>query len=542
MLEIVTTTGVSLDMEKDLDIQVELEQPLLDADHLPVAYSTQISFPFTETNKTAFGFVPAMMLEPSVKQLDARILFYGRELFSGSLVYDGVEDGKLKYIFTENGLTEYLEKDVAPAEAESVSWDEMQRPGAKYRMPMIADKKFANYYYPSAGNGDIYYTEKDVKYRNCILNGSGAFLPAVRISSLLPFLDIGAFTDIESILERLYLLCPYGSGMMTAGTAEVVSERYPQVTREVIALLCSAVYKHNGRYLMYPARKTFYRDDDNILFWEEKVSDIYSLVIERKKNYRFTFEDEAIIGEDASSEGSLPYNMPFSLLSIEHPNTHTRRGYYPTSADVTNSFTVFSTRSHSGATAPGSGREILLYDTDIVYRNRGKAENIADSNEDFEQSCQFIPVDTTPERIVEGSVVGGNYIFRDFRAPQLKMPTEDEGRGNKLYIGIMSEAEMPYEAEAEYLPSLVENPQDGSGFSLFPPDLFNDYHKKFAEWMGTDRTVVKTDLDLTVDDLTELALYKRVNFRGRDWMIKRLSLTFHTDGGHFEATGEFISL
>lgn len=580
MLEIVTTTGVSLDMEKDLDIQVELEQPLLDADHLPVAYSTEISFPFTDTNKTAFGFVPAMMLEPSVKQLDARILFYGRELFSGSLVYDGVEDGKLRYIFTENSLREWLDEDVAPFSAETVTWDQMQVEGAKYRMPIIGNKAFATWHVEpgNVAGSDEYWTYKDIKYRNCIYGNNSQrysftgdfdkscdFLPAVRILSLLDRLTIRQQDNDMELVKRLYMLCSYGRGKIESVApsvdemthsdlrnarytheTQIDKSRYPDVSRAdlidaLCPMICAAVYKERNDYLLIAANSLFIREEENtnVLFWDEKVADIYGLFREKKKNYRFGYSDDETLGDDSSFEHILSLSV-YNLLELDLDDKHYKLRQLYTSADVVNALTVFSSRAHEEINSPFNAR---TYDTDILYRNRGKAERQVGAEEGFEQTSEFIPVETTPERFID--IYDGTTDIYDFRAPLVELPAEDDGRGDKMIIGIMTERDHNGNGQVfqgHPLPSLVEKGELESELSLLPPDLYNSYHKSFAEWMGTDRTGVKVDLDLTVDDLTELALYKRVNFRGRDWMIKRLSLTFHTDGGHFEATGEFISL
>ncbi len=216
--------------------------------------------------------------------------------------------------------------------------------------------------------------------------------------------------------------------------------------------------------------------------------------------------------------------------------------YLTTSADVANALKVFSSRSHEAVLK--DNKTFRTYDIDILYRHRGKAEHQVGAEEDFEQTSEFVPVDTTPERFID--IYNEAADIYDFRAPLVEMPAEDDGRGDKMIIGIIIEQDHDSEFEqfqdlGEPLPSLVEKAEINTD-SLLPPDLYNTYHKEFAEWMGTDRTGVRADLMLTVEDLTNLAMYKRVHFRGRDWMIKKISLTFRTGAGHFEATGEFISL
>lgn len=564
MIEIVTTTGVSLDLEKDFEIQVEMEQPLLDSDHLPVAYSTQISFPLTRTNQAAFGYVNAMMLEPSVKRLDCVILFAGREIFSGRLEYDGFEDDKLRYVFTENGLADLLKSDIAPSSPETHTLEQMYTEGNKYRMPVMIYKKYAT------TPGSISTSFKYRNYgtflmRNIPWRGAQIpFLPAVSIQSLLSFLDVSRW-DGQSILGKLYMLCPYGTGQFdyeeqesgparTWGT--ISKENYPDATgadilKNLCNMLCCAVYKSGGRYVLYAGRDFFERwkaeEDGSILFWDEKVSSIYSLFVEPRKNYRFAMGDDPIDGDDSTSDAdTTEIYYRYGLLDQNLDDHHYRYRHLEVNIDAANVFKVYSIKSQTyGNTQwPGTNDYCRIVDVDILYRNDGKGENNADAEEDFEVKSEFKHVHTVPDRLLFlwNGIASDIY---DYRAPLIELPTPDDGRGKDLIIGIMEESDHDrdyFGHTGDSLPSLVETEHNGTYHSLLPVLLYDDYHKSFAEWMGTDRTGVKADLMLTVEDLTNLALYKRVNFRGRDWMIKKISLTFRTGASYFAAVGEFISL
>ncbi len=101
MVRILTKDYTELDLTKGFEFQLELDNPMLEDDHLPQAFSTQISFPPSPTNRKVFGYLPAMFLAPSVRTLDVTIWVGGVPFVSGSLAYDGVEDGNLMYTFTQ---------------------------------------------------------------------------------------------------------------------------------------------------------------------------------------------------------------------------------------------------------------------------------------------------------------------------------------------------------------------------------------------------------------------------------------------------------
>lgn len=101
MVEIILTdSGISLDLDPTGEFCVEIENALLDDNHIPVAYSTDITILPTQKNCKALGYVSAMWLAPTIRKIGATISVGGVPLFFGSLIYDSIEDGKLKYTFS----------------------------------------------------------------------------------------------------------------------------------------------------------------------------------------------------------------------------------------------------------------------------------------------------------------------------------------------------------------------------------------------------------------------------------------------------------
>ena len=78
MIEIRTKAGVVLDLAPDAEFEIEMSNPLLEGDGIPVAFSTSITFPPTETNRTVFGYLPAMMLPPTVLRVGVYIFCSGQ--------------------------------------------------------------------------------------------------------------------------------------------------------------------------------------------------------------------------------------------------------------------------------------------------------------------------------------------------------------------------------------------------------------------------------------------------------------------------------
>lgn len=99
MIRILTSDGASLDLEPSAEFELEYENPMLDDSHIPVPFSTSIAFLSTPVNCKVFGYLSAMMLEPSVKKLSAVIEVGGSPLFYGTLLFDSIEEKHLNYTF-----------------------------------------------------------------------------------------------------------------------------------------------------------------------------------------------------------------------------------------------------------------------------------------------------------------------------------------------------------------------------------------------------------------------------------------------------------
>jgi len=104
MIEIITGDGTSLDLKPNEEFEVTLEQPLLSEDHIPVPYSTSISFLPTVKNRKTFGYLGAMMLAPQVLRLSVEIRCNGIPMFYGVLEYESIEDGNLNYTFSGKNI------------------------------------------------------------------------------------------------------------------------------------------------------------------------------------------------------------------------------------------------------------------------------------------------------------------------------------------------------------------------------------------------------------------------------------------------------
>ena len=138
MVRILTKDYTELDLTKGFEFQIEMENPMLDEEHIPSAFSTQISFPPSPVNRKVFGYTPAMFLAPNVKRLEASVWIGGVPFVTGTLVYDGIEDGCLMYTSTEKVVElegKIWEKSILEFDTGSIPSS-----SAKFSTPLLINK------------------------------------------------------------------------------------------------------------------------------------------------------------------------------------------------------------------------------------------------------------------------------------------------------------------------------------------------------------------------------------------------------------------
>ena len=104
MIEIILSNGTSLDLKKDWDFEITIEQPMLEDSRIPVPYSTSIALLPTETNRHALGWVDVFMLPPAVRRVSTTLYVSGVPIMSGVMVYESTDEGYVSYTFAGKDL------------------------------------------------------------------------------------------------------------------------------------------------------------------------------------------------------------------------------------------------------------------------------------------------------------------------------------------------------------------------------------------------------------------------------------------------------
>lgn len=607
MVRILTKDFTELDLTKGFEFQIEMENPMLEEDHIPSAFSTQISFPPSPVNRRVFGYTPAMFLAPNVKRLEASVWIGGVPFVSGTLVYDGIEDGCLMYTFTEKVVE--LEGKIWDQEIlEFVANSEFSVPESnaeKFTTPLLINKaNVAMQPYSKASREPIEgepdygaFNEDDLLYRQKYFNYESSsedlryrtFIPAIPLRTILAGVPVkipdglllrNGWAEL-SILGRYHEFLfddvvknrwvdaarrPIGTNVSGGRKSNTVTNgritqrpdgktdiasflpdiSFAELIKNLCRIFCAAVFYDNGSPSLILNTETLERE---ALDWSDKISDEFTSEEEAAMSYKFGFADDESgmsstelekalkNGSVEESEAGLNY-IPNFLKQFTTKDEYTVM-YDKTTGDVYSGkqYTAIIRKYYN--TGDGS---ILLdtdtaYECDVVFQDSKPIESLVDGEETdvFDNSSDFYLARCAPEMIIT-SDSGRSYKM----AAIVQANAAGEDRDNKVYLGVSYYNQFFSNGYFQIL-SQMDALFLGSE-SLVPDALWDKYHKAFAEWLGKTRQRVSVDVNLSPIDLHNFRLYRPVYFKGRKWIVAKLSVTVAAGSEAVSTRGEFIEI
>lgn len=548
MIEIRTKTGVSLDLAPDAEFEIEMSNPLLEGDGIPVAFSTSITFPPSETNRTVFGYLPAMMLPPTILRVGVFIFCDGIQLLSGSLIYDNLDEyGNLNYTFTERELEDDLNKKI---------WQLNLPHSQTSREPNLptADQLAANVRAGSvAGVGAPFLFDPDgavTKFHNIPERTTDTrFTPCVSVQRLVDAVPGFKLYDSSVYgLGSIYIL-----GLYKAFTGNIkgygdylsIAQSLPDVTlfdvlKEVCKILCATIYKDGDGYVIM----NFGLVDYVVITkdWDAKVCDTFSLSAEPAQGYGFGWpkEDNGNSGE-ASDEITTVSTLKAVLnarqygqyVPVRHEGVLSTPGTFDTYSVSPNYIML---EDHESVQVC----EILnVYDEDID-------EDINGNKVDNHLSATLIKnVPTHYEREVwdedDSYPQGGVWIevadvYR--MAGQVTFPADGSERDSKMIFGNFHNGQMFGKGIM-----MLDNGNDNAfGFPLTGYRIADRFHNLYREWLAKDRQVISVDLNLSLNDIASFRFWHSVMIRSRKFIVKRLTLRISARRDGILSSAELISM
>jgi len=553
MIEIRTKSGVALDLAPDAEFEIEMSNPLLEGDGIPVAFSTSIAFPPSATNRTVFGYLPAMMLPPTILRVGAYIFCSGVQLLSGTLVYDSVdEDGNLLYTFTEREVDDDLNKKIWQLNLprSRVSANETGYP--------TADQLAANVRAGSVeGVGAPFLFDPEgavTKFHNIPTRTTDTrFTPCVSVQRMLnavPAFKLDTSAAIYT-LDKIYVLGlhkEFTGNIKGYGDVLRIADSLPDVTlmdvmSEVCKMLCATIYKDGDGYALVNFGLVGYAVT---LDWDAKVCDTFSLSMEPEQGYGFGWpkEDNGNSGEVSEA---IAITTVYSLKNVLRAR---QQG-------------IYVPVKHTGIlSTPGT------YDTYSV-----QPDFINLSDHEFVQVCEILNVQDDD---IDGDV-NGEKVDRHMSATLIKnVPTEyvrmewdedDSYPEGGIWIQVADAYRMAGEVtfpadggerDSNIIFGLYESGQlvgkgikmldDSGGESILTSGyslatfVLSEYHEKYQDWLAKNRQVISVDLNLSLKDIASFRFWHAVRIRSRRFVVKRLSLRLSARRDGVLSSAELVSM
>lgn len=546
------SAGQQLDLDPSGSFELSFEQPMLDDSHAPIPFSTSIGLLPTPNNKRILGFLDAMLLEPTVKRLEADIFVGGFKILSGILVYDGYEDGVLNYSFSGKNLEDdwnaKIWTQVNPTLSTIPGQYTVQRKlefirsmksgGHFVGAPILVNKNAAAKTVHSAMSSYAEVVEPSIKYHNWPTTDDVIFTPVFRmnliIEKILKKITIDSAFSLP--MGSLALIAQYkpdghfnqiGIPLLNSYDCQVMLPDLSiyQLVQNLAKMFCAALYRDGQKYRFLNASTII--DSDAILDWSDKVStDEFSLGKEPATSYILKYEN---------SDEDNTYDVSNLSSDLEDGDITTQSTFL----GVINAFGTSELKAvrHALTKDIYSGRKVASGSNtyicnDILYHHNPVIDTSSgDEESSFDNSIELNLVRCVPESYVNNSTT----VYR--MAPVIEAPTIGSPRGSDTYIGILQNNQL-VDKGISILPSGDAN----IGVSLATDALFDKYHKGFSDWLAKDRQVLTADVKLSIQDVVDFRMYNKVRFASRTWLVKKLTLNFAIDSDHIEATGEFISM
>lgn len=531
MTEILTSTGIFLDLSPDTEFEVTIENPMLGDDRVIEPWSTDIGFPPTATNKRAFGWIDALLLEPSVREIGATIIVYGIHLWTGTLVYDGISDGKANYTFTSRDYSAEWSKKLYQLPFlgdEYYGLEYMQRVLAGtvdgVKAPLVVNRALV------ASHGFVGESwNSNRKYRNAVDCGepSDGFIPAVTVLKILSQ-ALGERLDIGDGLKGLFgCLAVFGTmwskflPATKSGTYSLnVFDSFPDVglndfIEAICRMSCSAVYSYRGRQCLIGFEEVAASSD--VAVWDDRVSDDFEVSGIDGQGYSLSLGDSS--GTSIAGTDSVEYKVDdLSSVAGQASRDEYRTVRHSRSGDV---YSVKKLSSYLNS--------IVLKDVEWITDRLGGRDAYETAGEDiYDSKVDLKPAVCAPIKFSD-QPFDTKAPYYTGMAPIIDIPGIEDSRPTSACIALLGHGQA---TDNGYVMTMEDGAASGKGYGedvdlgyrLEPEWLFEHYHKSFAEWLARRRSAIKVDVDLSVYELAALKIWTKVSIHGRLYVISKISV------------------
>lgn len=539
MVDILTSTGVLLDISPDAEFDLTIENPIFSDERISAPWSTDIAFLPTLRNKRAFGYMGALMSAPSVTELAATIIVQGIHLISGTLIYDGLSDGCLNYTFTSRDL--------------SVDWAKKL-----YELPFLGDAENGIDYMREVLAGDIdgisapvivnAALESDAdwnldeanigrKYRNAADMDEPAkgFIPAITAAKLMSHAGLSAEVsgDLRELFRTLSILGTMWTNWLPwtkSGSYSLnLTESLPDISlkdfiSELCKMCCSAVFLHRGRIHIISYNTIASADP---VVWDDRVSDSFEVENSEGTGYSLSYRNSP---ENTGAEAVPEIEVSALPEVFDHFD---KTGAVPQYLSIIHkpSGDIYSIGFDRVAKPSDSKWQAGNY-LSSKLTGFGKYDT-GEASESEDVSIGLTPAPCVP---VKYSLSESDRYMK--MAPLVSIPGVGAARPSEAVVVLAASGQA---TDNGYV---MGNGADiNIGLRLDPAFLFDRYHKSFAAMKNKDMSTVTVDVSLSVYELAALKIWSKVSIYGRNYLLSKISVRMTaTSSGRLTASCELIAL
>ena len=541
MLQIINN-GQSLDLTPETAFEVIIEQPLLDESQMSVPFSTSISFPKTDKNRIAFGFMDSLMLEPQNKRLDVSISYDDYILFAGILLYDSLETNAINYSFSADNLEIDLEKklydlDHLPSYRLFSKTDHMFFEQAvaseEVKLPLMTNKDMADKIELPGFDESCSRLEK---YQNYPYYLSASMIsPAVIFADILSSTLSNIAVSDDVLIQRLNSLAVLGLykspsefATITHGTILDIAKTLPEISLKefllnTLKLLNASIYRDGNGYILTPNREII--SSKATKEWTCKVSKLFTSYPEQAQGYTFGYSNEdnsaefskagisSVAGtEDLFVTSYEDISFLSSVIGEEHCFQHISEK------------DIFKSKSLAVENGSAALIELIAHNIPSVVNSK---ENMYDS------TVAFNAIPSIPYNTYYGTDASK---YSDSLVCYISFPSIGEERSSDCWIGYWQDKQL---VSGNYT-CKNNKVYSETGLSLRPQALYDSTHKVFAEWLATDRQVISVKLNLSIIDIYNFKIWEKVSIYNRSFLFKSINITLYTTTSKVEVSAELI--
>lgn len=511
MVEIIIS-GERLDLATDFHLDIEVENPFMTVDHIPVAHTYTMDFPISGKNKRLLNVVEGVLVLPFT-EVEAEIRVCGLSLMNGKLSIDAVDMSA---------------RTISATFSNSLDW-------SPYQDKSLCDITELN-------NVDLQYQDPCNLYSLNYATRGWAILFKDILNKILPSATIDS--AYNGLLERLAMAImlygdkdyywyedPEDGGQGGAGVKNLLdgfpNVAIPDFINDLCNLLCATLVV-NGKEVRILSNKAIIQSTD---YAEWEVDDSISGEVVPAKRYQcgyeaLMFENDLKWKDYAEDEDGPEIRTVGSINALLSNNTQTTDDCV---FKVSNgAYLDYYIKHRMDGSFGYSFKGIERMNPDEVE---------SDDKEVIDARCKFVPV--TPRLCQRWNF--GNHDLRFQTDLDTVFPAQGDEKPTKVYIGLLAQGVTTYGSNGSYttlldrgyLPSgAIAMAHSLSMNSAMTYNLFSRYHFPYYGFWETTKAKFSVRPQLSTAQLQRLIAkpYEPLLIRHRKCFLDKASITISPDG------------